>query len=307
MSKAPHIIDLPPEQWQQASREHSERLGPIARAWALRRSRNEKHPVHDFLFTYYSFSATKLCQWLPPLGHRLILPQPSWELPINWPAHLLCRDSTRVWLDARRMPAQIPKLAAWVAELCTAVASRPAHFRCYGLHEWAMVYRQSPEQRRHRLVPLRLNDDEVNAVVEQLPLRCTHYDAFRFFTESAKPLNPLSPTLEQRMQLEQSGCLHANMDLYKWCAKLWPWVGSDLLRECFELALEGRELDMRASPYDLSHLGYPPIAIETPAGRQDYETYQRILSAKASGTRRQLGAAARQLASEGQQLTNDSV
>ena len=37
------------------------------------------------------------------------------------------------------------------------------------------------------------------------------------------------------------------------------------------LALEGRELDIRASPYDLGKYGYPPICIETEEGRREYQ------------------------------------
>ena len=36
-----------------------------------------------------------------------------------------------------------------------------------------------------------------------------------------------------------------------------------------------REVDMRASPYDLSALGYQPITIETPAGKAEYVAAQR--------------------------------
>lgn len=51
--------------------------------------------------------------------------------------------------------------------------------------------------------------------------------------------------------------LHANMDLYKWCYKLGPLAESELLFDCLELAAAARELDIRASPYDLSAYGYP--------------------------------------------------
>jgi len=68
------------------------------------------------------------------------------------------------------------------------------------------------------------------------------------------------------------------MDLYKWASKCMPWVGSDLLWQCFKLALKARELDMRASPYDLSEYGYDPVKIETPEGRAEYEIHQREIS-----------------------------
>ena len=91
----------------------------------------------------------------------------------------------------------------------------------------------------------------------------------------------MQPSLENRLLLEQPGCVHANMDLYKWTAKSMPWAGSDLLMDCFELAMELRELDMRASPYDLTEWDCEPIRIETPEGRRDYEVEQRRLAALA--------------------------
>jgi hypothetical protein len=172
--------------------------------------------------------------------------------------------------------------------LCARILGRAGRFSCYGLHEWAMVYRQSAEQVRHQGYELRLSPAELAAFVGSQPVCCSHYDAFRFFTPEARPLNVLQPTLDSRPDLEQSACLHANMDLYKWSSKLWPWTGSDLIGECFLLALEGRDLDMRASPYDLSTLGCEPVKIETAEGRVQYEREQRELAAKAAGLRQKL-------------------
>ncbi len=81
--------------------------------------------------------------------------------------------------------------------------------------------------------------------------------------------------------LEQPGCLHATMDLYKWAAKLGPLVPGELLLDCFELARDVRAMDMRASPYDLSDLGYPPVRIETPEGKAEYVAAQRRFAERA--------------------------
>ena len=103
--------------------------------------------------------------------------------------------------------------------------SRPGQFGCFGLHEWAMVYRAA--EHRHA-VPLRLGQEGTDAVVEASELRCTHLDAFRFFTPEAVSRNarvatPTGlPTREAQADLEQPGCLHAGMDLYKWAVKLGP-------------------------------------------------------------------------------------
>jgi hypothetical protein len=101
-------------------------------------------------------------------------------------------------------------------------------------------------------------------------------------------MNRLQPTLESRMLLEQPGCVHANMDLYKWAAKSMPWIGTELLLDCFELAVELRNLDMRASPYDLSAWGREPVCIETAEGRRIYEAEQRRLAAEAAPLRERL-------------------
>ncbi|MDP1588505.1 MAG: hypothetical protein Q8M07_12220, partial [Prosthecobacter sp.] len=85
------------------------------------------------------------------------------------------------------------------------------------------------------------------------------------------------------------------MDIYKWSSKLWPWSGSDLIGECFLLALEGRDLDMRASPYDLSAMGYEPVKIETAEGRAQYEHEQRDLAARAAVLRQKLLASCESL------------
>ena len=72
------------------------------------------------------------------------------------------------------------------------------------------------------------------------------------------------------------------MDLYKWAYKLSPLVGSDLVADCFALAREIRALDMRASPYDLAELGYPPVPVETPEGRAEYARRQRDFADRAT-------------------------
>jgi hypothetical protein len=43
-----------------------------------------------------------------------------------------------------------------------------------------------------------------------------------------------------------------------------PFAPSELIADCFALAHDIREVDMRASPYDVRALGFAPIPIETP-------------------------------------------
>ncbi len=72
-----------------------------------------------------------------------------------------------------------------------------------------------------------------------------------------------------------------------------PWIGSKLLLETFHLATQLRDLDMRASPYDLSGWGVIPVKIETPEGRKQYETEQRRLAEISREVRGRLIAALR--------------
>ena len=138
--------------------------------------------------------------------------------------------------------------------------------------------------------PLRFPPEEIAAVVERSAICCSHFDAFRFFTAPARPLNRLQPTRPDAPRLEQRGCLHANMDLYKWSFKLVPFAPGELLADCFELARDIREVDMRASPYDLRALGFAPIPIETAAGRSEYELHQRAFAARGEPLRSRLRA-----------------
>jgi hypothetical protein len=151
-----------------------------------------------------------------------------------------------------------------------------------------MAYRPEDGGVRHDGVPLRLGAAGTAAVVEGSRLQCSHVDAYRFFTPRAQPLNSLRPTRDSQQQLEQPGCLHATMDLYKWAYKLAPATPGELVADCFELAADVRELDMRASPYDLAELGYPPVRIETPAGRAEYVAAQRGFAARGAGLRARL-------------------
>src|SRR5262249_50070753 len=99
-----------------------------------------------------------------------------------------------------------------------------------------------------------------------------------------------SPGIDSRVKMEQGGCLHTNMDLYKWGTKLWPWIGSDFIAKAFMHALEGRELDMRASPYDLRAEGYEPICIETEEGRKQYQQAQQLFAQHSIPLRKELQA-----------------
>ena len=269
--------------WRTRRAAHEARTATLIEARRQRAALGVKEPVEDFLFTYYPFRFSALQRWSPGAGVGL---EDAAELVGG---HRFERSADGLVRVVRPTDAERHRLN-FTLELSQAIALRPAFLGCFGLHEWAMVFNQAAD-RRHGDWPLRLGAEGTDAVVRASAIRCTHYDAFRFFTPGARPLNRLTPTLEQRVQNEQPGCVHVTMDLYKWTMKAQPWVSSELAADSFELARDARAVDMRASPYDFSAVGLEPICIETPEGRSAYESEQRRLTKKAEPVRARLIAA----------------
>jgi hypothetical protein len=156
-----------------------------------------------------------------------------------------------------------------------------------------MVYRD-PDV-RHPQVPLRLSREATDAVVGSQPLVCSHFDAFRFFTPAAVPLNRWALSRATTTGHDQSGCLHVNMDLYRFAYKVAPFCPYSVLADAFELALAAREIDMRASPYDLAGFGFAPLKVESVAGRAEYADLQRELFRRARPIRERLLGVYREL------------
>lgn len=282
---------LPESAWRALAQRHRDRVDALVGPYLQRRAAGSKHPVIDFLFTYYGHKPAQLRRWHPGFGVAL-------ENAREYDgARGYRRDETgcgaAVWQADPDYLLRRRDTLEFVANLLRATASRPARLSCFGLHEWAMVYHS--REVRHDQVPLRLGHAGTDAVVESMSLRCTHFDAYRFFTPDAVPRNTEPLTRDTQLLREQPGCLHANMDLYKWAFKLVPLIDSALLLDCFELACTARELDMRASPYDLSEYGYEPVRIETPSGRAEYVRQQSEIADRADVLRVRLLTACREL------------
>lgn len=294
---------LPRAEWSRRERAHRQRADALTAGHRARRARHERHPVEDFLWTYYSVKPGELRRWHPGAG---VVLEGAAEDRAGWRYYRAasghCHGSGSgvdsgsgfdpgssidpgsrpdATLD---LPAYFSKRGGtvdYVERLLGATLERTAQFGCFGLHEWAMVYRLGPEQVRHVGLPLRIGHEATDRVVESHRIACTHFDAYRFFTPEASPLNTLRPTRETQ----------AGMDVYKWAAKLGPIVPGEVLLDAFVLARDIREVDMRASPYDVTGYagaaGSPlaPIAIETAAGKREYAELQRGFAERGNALR----------------------
>lgn len=295
----PRVLDAPTARAARIA--HEARAEALTAAHRARRARGEKHQVEDFLFTYYPFSPARLRRWHPGAG--ISYDAAADPVPDHAPHGDLQPDGTRSWYldtpdeqrvlrraDVRRYLAERGDALAFVHRLLdrSTLAHRTPQFGCFGLHEWAMVHGLAPGARRHEDLPLRLSQRETDEVIERERLVCSHLDAYRFFTPTARPRNALEPTRARQAELDNPACLHVGMDLYKWSMKLTPIVSSDLVLDCFEHARRTRVLDMEASPYDVTHLGHGVVPIETPAGKAEYVRRQRALAADADALRRRI-------------------
>jgi hypothetical protein len=262
-------------QWRAMAATHKASVEAITWDVRARKTAGQRHPIDDFMWTYYSQRPTQFMRWHPGAGFQLE-DAAEYESERGY----VVTDGTAAvsaeFLTHRRESLQ------WMLDLQTSLISREPRFGCFGLHEWAMVYKLEQSEVRHEQAPLRLPRERIAEIVEAQELKCTHYDAFRFYVPAARSLNHMMLVREDQLLNEQPGCLHANMDLYKWCYKATPVISSDLMLRCFYLARDIRTLDMQAAPYDLTEWDLPPVKIETTEGRAEYVRQQREFHQRAT-------------------------
>ncbi|PAU93575.1 3-methyladenine DNA glycosylase [Aliifodinibius salipaludis] len=272
---------LSPKQWQQQKRDHRRSISELIDDYLEKRSHQQKDPVLDFLFEYYAFRPSYLKRWSP--GFRTLLIGGSSH---DWMFDEMETIGENCFLDIQHFDTDRISAIKWILNVLEQSLERKPSFGCFGMHEWAMVYKA--DHVRHDYLSLRMEKDELAEFVESRPLVCTHFDAFRFFTDEAKPQNKFELNRDKFAEMEQPGCLHTNMDLYKWAFKMYPWISSSTIRQAFELAVDTRVMDMKASPYDLRDRGLEPIKIETDKGRQEYMEKQMSIYERSQPIRKQL-------------------
>lgn len=306
-------IALQEKVWRLRASAHVQRIhglfggiSPVEAATTCR-----QNPIFNFIFTYYfGYKPSDLTRWSP--GAHIEL---SIEGDVAAVKQLLARADWTVKPDRRGKGSVIfldmslhqrKKIDSLkhAHNTLIATARRLPVRTCFGLHEWAMLYdtgdiNSATSGRFQKDLPLRVTQSELNAVVEAPgALQCSHFDAYRFFTDGAKPKNLHTDLSRERQELyEQPGCVHATMDLFKYALRLAPMLPSEVLADALEIAIEARILDMRASPYDLTAaftsdnpLGIDPspVMVETQSGRKQYAELQFALACKAAPIRQAL-------------------
>lgn len=288
-----HPVVVPEQIWRNWEQRHAAAVDLVTTDHLTRRRRGEPHPVVDFLFTYYRTSVAAIRRWHP--GPGMLLENAHLTERVDWRHYE--RDSlqgrTGLVVEPRSVLDRCGPRIRRAREVVEATATRPGATGCFGFHEWAMLYRtgghggesdgesdgegggEGGGNLRHGTIPLRLTHRQIDEVVEGSRLQCTHFDAYRFFTEPAAPLNRDLLSREGQPRNEQPGCLHAGMDLYAQVAAMEAGAPGELLVDALLAAFDAREVDMRLSPYDLSAWGLEPIPVETPEGRAEFVAYQR--------------------------------
>ena len=155
--------------------------------------KDPNHPIYNFIFNYFFFKPSTLFQYSAGLDAILALDE-SFQKFLNPKG--LSKNSDGIFYDPNlhfRTQNQKESIT-FTLSLLQSVYGRAPSFCCFGLHEWAMLYRVnesgnmpskcSPRQ----ALPLRLSQDDIKKIVESNNIRCSHIDAFRFFTPLARYL-----------------------------------------------------------------------------------------------------------------------
>ena len=109
------------DEWTTRAREHATAVDELTAGHRERRARGERHPVEDFLFTYYSHRPAQLRRWHPGWGVRLA-DAPAYERLRTLREALRGRKIAlcpSVWARPRELPRQA----------CRSASKSPVPFR----------------------------------------------------------------------------------------------------------------------------------------------------------------------------------
>ena len=88
--------------------------------------------------------------------------------------------------------------------------------------------------------------------------------------------------------MEQPGCLHAGMDVYKWAFKLTRWCRASWWPTASTWRARSGCSTCRPRRTTCASSGYQPVPIETPEGKAAYLERQRAFAERSNALRRRL-------------------
>jgi hypothetical protein len=179
------------------------------------------------LFVYVFFNPKILFHFSPGIGFQLEVNDIN--CIVNYLQRLeelnLCVGDPERIHGNPQLPKRQLKTLRTTRDLLIKSQNNPPFFWCFGLHEWAMLYptihdkgnQKTTTDSRFQNLPLRVQDDEIRKIFSSLKLRCSHFDAFRFFPPEMQRANIMTPepSRQHTLSIEQPGCIHTNMDLFK--------------------------------------------------------------------------------------------
>jgi hypothetical protein len=220
------------QDWVQTAKSERLRVNSLLKSGIYQ---DKNHPIYNFIFVYFFFNQKILFQYSPGMNTTIELDQDYDKLfSLNLAPELQPIEAQSKTLAISFSEKKISKkFLQRTLQILKSVQSKLPSFWCFGLHEWAMQYHSSQlapspstKSSSFQSLPLRVSPEQIESLINppssaiQPPiprLRCTHFDAIRFFTPSSLPLNVISPTPTRNTvdQFDQPGCIHVNMDLFK--------------------------------------------------------------------------------------------
>jgi len=145
--------------WKAAAKAHHKRSTALLRGATLTTAGS--HPIFNFIFTYLGADRGALCRWSPGPSAVLVAGMARSNEPHLWHGigvRRLGEDDCSYPVGAARAGAG----KAWrrTASLLSNTAKRPPNLQCFGLHEWAMLYRPAgapPLVKFQQELPLRVS------------------------------------------------------------------------------------------------------------------------------------------------------
>lgn len=272
------------ESWKSLCMKHRSRVKDLLGGKYYDRNIHDRHPIYNFIFNYYRFRPHRTLELYSP-GVGVALSSSSFhhlekELYLPSDKYLSTLKENYIKIDPVKSlnESSIQRIKN-ILTLLEMVQNRKPSFSCFGVHEFAMLHSGARHSYYQKNLKLRMTQDQIDRVVERAPIACTHFDATRHFPKSASKRCKVKTSPKQRIENEQAGCVHTNLDLFKHSLRLWPFASSELVADALELAIHARELDMRASPYDLKStpnlelnrkFDFTPVLIETESGRAEF-------------------------------------